>query len=179
MPDTHGKLVILDRDGVINHDSPDYIKSPDEWIPISGSIEAIARLSQAGYRIYLATNQAGVGRGLFSEETLHDIHDKLEQAVENAGGRIEAIFYCPHHPDDGCGCRKPAPGMLMDIAEHAGVDIRGQVYVGDSMKDIEAARAAGCKPVLVLTGNGAHTQRVLHGDVDIYDDLAAFAEHLS
>lgn len=178
MPTKAPKLIILDRDGVINHDSPEYIKSPDEWRPIDGSLDAIAKLHQAGYRIYVATNQAGVGRGVFSLESLHDIHETMRAAVKDAGGEIAGIFYCPHHPDENCGCRKPEPGLLLKAAEHAGVDIREQVYVGDSTKDIEAARAAGCRPVLVLTGNGRKTAADLGEPVETFDDLADFAQHL-
>lgn len=179
MADTKPQLIILDRDGVINQDSPDYIKSPEEWQPIEGSIEAIARLCRAGYRVYVATNQAGIARGLLSEAALQEIHRRMESEVQEFGGRISAIFYCPHHPDDHCQCRKPEPGMLLQAAEHAGVDISQQIYIGDSMKDIEAARAAGCKPVLVLTGNGRRTLADLKKPVESYEDLEAFAEILA
>lgn len=171
------KLVILDRDGVINHDSPAYIKSPDECHPIEGSLAAIARLCNAGYRIYIATNQAGVARGLLSLETLHAINDKLCWEVEEAGGKIEKVFYCPHDPDEGCGCRKPQPGLLLQIADHAGVDIREQVFIGDSTRDIEAAKAANCTPVLVLTGNGRQSLSELAEPVQVFEDLRDFANH--
>lgn len=174
---TH-KIVILDRDGVINFDSPDYIKSADEWKPIPGSLEAIARLHNEGYRIYVATNQAGIARGKLTEQDLAAIHGRMLAAVEAAGGRIAGIQYCPHHPDDRCGCRKPEPGMLHAIAVEAGVPIAGQPYVGDSLKDLRAAEAAGCKPVLVLTGNGEETLR-LNPDADaVFPDLLAFADAL-
>lgn len=173
----NNQLVILDRDGVINHDSPAYIKSPDECHPIEGSLAAIAKLCKAGYRVYVATNQAGVARGLLSPETLHAINDKLCVAAREAGGKIEKVFYCPHHPDEGCGCRKPQPGLLFQIAEHAGVEISEQVFVGDSLRDIDAARAANCTPVLVLTGNGQQTLRDLTEPVQVFEDLDAFVSH--
>ncbi|MEX2488137.1 MAG: D-glycero-beta-D-manno-heptose 1,7-bisphosphate 7-phosphatase, partial [Pseudomonadales bacterium] len=171
----NNQLIILDRDGVINQDSPAYIKSPDECHPIEGSLAAIAKLYKAGYRIYIATNQAGVARGLLSVAALHAINDKLCHEVEEAGGRIEKVFYCPHDPDEGCGCRKPQPGLLFQIAEHAGVDISEQVFVGDSMRDIDAARAANCTPVLVLTGNGQQTLSELVEPVQVFEDLNDFA----
>ncbi len=151
------KLVVLDRDGTINHDSDKYIKSPAEWKPIKGSLEAIARLTQAGCRIVVATNQSGIARGLFDMATLNAIHDTMHRAVHQAGGRIDAIFFCPHAADAGCGCRKPRPGMLHEIAERLNVDLGAVPMVGDSRKDIEAAAAAGARPVLVLTGNGRKT----------------------
>lgn len=172
------KIVILDRDGVINFDSPDYIKSADEWRPIPGSLEAIAKLHKSGYRVYVATNQAGIARGKLSEVDLAAIHARMLAAVESAGGRIEGIQYCPHHPDERCGCRKPEPGMLHAIAEKAGVSIAGHPFVGDSLKDIRAAESAGCLPVLVRTGNGEETLR-LHPDVTaVFDDLLSFVESL-
>jgi len=173
-----GKLVILDRDGVINFDSPDYIKSPEEWTPIPGSIEAIARLNQHGYRIFVATNQAGIARGKLTLSDLHAIHQKLLDAVTAAGGAIAGIEYCPHHPDDHCDCRKPAPGMLLAIERAAGTPIQGHPYVGDSLKDIRAAEAAGCEPVLVLTGNGAETARLKPASTRVFDSLAAFVDDL-
>ncbi len=173
------QVIILDRDGVINDDSPSYIKSPDEWRPIEGSLEAIAMLCRAGYRVYVATNQAGVGRGYFDLDTLHAIHARMQAAIEAHGGEIGGIFYCPHHPDDHCGCRKPEPGLLLEIAEHAGVDIRRQLYVGDSPKDIEAAKSAGCKPVLVLTGHGRETVGTLSEAVDVYESLFDFASRIT
>jgi D-glycero-D-manno-heptose 1,7-bisphosphate phosphatase len=175
------KLIILDRDGVINHDSDAYIKSPEEWRPIPGSLEAIARLTKAGYRIVVATNQSGVARGLFDLETLGAIHARMHQAVAEAGGRIDAIFFCPHGPDSGCACRKPKPGMLIEILRRFGADASEVTTVGDSLRDLQAAVAAGCKPVLVLTGKGRKTMQA--GDLPprtvVRVDLAAVASELA
>ena len=153
------KLVILDRDGVINHDSTSYIKSPAEWKPIPGSLEAIALLNQAGYRVLVATNHSGVGRGLFDMATLNAIHDKMHRALGLAGGRIDGIFYCPHAQDAGCNCRKPKPGLLEEIGRRFGVSLEGVPFIGDSLRDIEAALAVGAQPVLVLTGKGKKTRK--------------------
>jgi D-glycero-D-manno-heptose 1,7-bisphosphate phosphatase len=153
------KLIILDRDGVINHDSPSYIKSPDEWKPIPGSLEAIALLNQAGYRVLVATNQSGVGRGLFDMATLNAIHDKMHRALALAGGRIDGIFYCPHAQDAGCSCRKPKPGLLEEIARRFGVSLDGVPAIGDSLRDLQAAVAVGAQPILVLTGKGKQTRK--------------------
>jgi len=152
------KLVILDRDGVINFDSAQYIKSPEEWRPIPGSLEAIARLTQAGYRVVVATNQSGVGRGLFDMATLNAIHEKMHRAVTQAGGRIEAIFYCPHAADSTCECRKPRPGLLIEIGERFNTPLAQVPAVGDSLRDLEAAAAVSARPMLVLTGKGERTQ---------------------
>jgi D-glycero-D-manno-heptose 1,7-bisphosphate phosphatase len=175
------KLVILDRDGTINLDSEDYIKSPAEWTPIKGSLEAIARLIQADYRVAVATNQSGIGRGLFDTQALFAIHDKLQRALGQVGGRIDAFFFCPHKADDNCRCRKPQPGMLLEIARRFNVAIEDVSMVGDSRKDVEAAAAAGARPVLVLTGNGAKTQAEgnLPRGTTVYADLAAFARQLA
>ncbi len=151
------KLVILDRDGVINHDSASYIKSPEEWKPIPGSLEAIALLNQAGYRVLIATNQSGVGRGLFDMATLNAIHDKMHRALSQAGGRVDGIFYCPHAQDAGCSCRKPRPGLLDEISRRFGVSLEGVPVIGDSLRDLQAAAAVGAQPVLVLTGKGKKT----------------------
>ncbi|HET8596422.1 MAG TPA: D-glycero-beta-D-manno-heptose 1,7-bisphosphate 7-phosphatase [Castellaniella sp.] len=178
------KLVILDRDGVINEDSDAYIKSPGEWIPIPGSLEAIGRLSQAGWRVVVASNQSGVARGMFSMETLAAIHDRMRQAAADAGGRIDAIFFCPHGPDDGCACRKPLPGMLRDIARRLDIRLDGVPLVGDSLRDLQAAAAAGCSPWLVLTGKGratwekSGTSGELPAGTEVRDDLAAVADAL-
>ena len=175
------KLVILDRDGTINHDSADYIKSPAEWDAIPGSLEAIARLHQADYRVVVATNQSGIGRGLFDTQTLFSIHEKLQRALGQVGGRIDAFFFCPHKPDEGCTCRKPQPGMLLEVARRFNVPIEDVFMVGDSRKDLEAAAAAGARPVLVLTGNGAETQTKgnLPRGTTVYPDLGAFARQLA
>lgn len=171
------KLVILDRDGVLNEESPDFIKSVAEWKPIPGSLEAVARLCHAGFRVFVASNQSGIGRGLLDYDALFAIHDKLQRAVADLGGRIDAISYAPDHPDRATEMRKPRPGMLLDIARRLGVSLDNVSAVGDSMRDIEAARAAGARPVLVRTGNGRKAEKELAGasDVRIYDDLAAFA----
>jgi D-glycero-D-manno-heptose 1,7-bisphosphate phosphatase len=153
------KLVILDRDGVINHDSDAYIKRPEEWKPIAGSLDAIARLTQAGYQVVVATNQSGVGRGLFEMATLNTIHDKMHRAVGQAGGRIDAVFFCPHAPDAGCGCRKPKAGLYEEIGRRFNTSLRDVPCIGDSQHDLEAAATAGAQPVLVLTGNGEATRR--------------------
>jgi D-glycero-D-manno-heptose 1,7-bisphosphate phosphatase len=169
------KLIILDRDGVINYDSDDYIKSPAEWIAIPGSPAAIARLNKAGYRVVVATNQSGVGRGLFAPETLQAIHDKMIRAVAAEGGRIEAIFFCPHTPEDRCDCRKPKTGLLQQIAARCQVDLHGVPAIGDSLRDIQAAQAVGARPMLVRTGKGERTLAKGEGlaGVPVYADLAA------
>jgi D-glycero-D-manno-heptose 1,7-bisphosphate phosphatase len=174
------KLVVLDRDGTINHDSDQYIKSPAEWKPIKGSLEAIARLTQAGFRVVVATNQSGIGRGLFDMATLNAIHDTMHRAVHQAGGRIDAIFFCPHTDEHRCECRKPRPGMLQEIARRLNVDLEGVPVVGDSLRDLQAAAAAGARPVLVLTGKGRKTREAggLPQGTAVYADLAAFAAHL-
>jgi D-glycero-D-manno-heptose 1,7-bisphosphate phosphatase len=174
------KLVILDRDGVINFDSEQFIKSPDEWRPIPGSVEAIARLSQAGYRVVVATNQSGVGRGLFDMTTLSAIHDKMHRAVNQAGGRIDAVFYCPHAADSTCTCRKPNPGMLVDIGERFNAALEGVPAVGDSLRDLQAAVAVRARPILVLTGKGERTRDAgsLPDGTEVYADLAAVAQAL-
>jgi len=174
------KLIILDRDGVINHDSDDFIKSPDEWVPIPGSLEAIARLNQAGYRVVVATNQSGIARGLFSIITLNAIHQKLHTAAQQAGADIDAIFFCPHLADDNCDCRKPKPGMLQDIAARFDVNLRGVPTVGDSLRDLQAGFVVGCVPYLVLTGKGEKTRDKggLPPGTTMHADLAAVVDHL-
>ncbi len=170
------KLVILDRDGVINEDSDEYIKSVAEWVPIPGSLEAIALLCQAGYQVYIASNQSGIGRGLFDFDALFSIHERLQRAVAEVGGRISGIEYAPDHPDEVSEMRKPAPGMLKDLARRLGISLEGVPFVGDSESDIEAARAAGARPILVLTGKGERTKsKRKPDDVPIYKDLAEFA----
>lgn len=151
------KLVILDRDGVINFDSDRFIKSPDEWKPIPGSLEAIARLNQAGYRVVVATNQSGIGRGLFDMAMLNAIHDKLYRALAQVGGRIDALFYCPHSADLNCQCRKPRSGMFEEISRRFNISLQGVPSIGDSLRDLQAAAAVGAQPILVLTGKGQGT----------------------
>ncbi len=174
------KLVILDRDGVINHDSDAYIKSPDEWRPIAGSLEAIARLTREGYRVIVATNQSGVARGLFDMDTLGKIHTKMLDAVRAKGGEIDGIFFCPHGPDDGCHCRKPEPGLYEEIADRLKIGLNGVYAVGDSERDVVAARAVAARPVLVRTGKGERTLRKGKnlGEVPVFADLAAFVDGL-
>ena len=175
------KLIILDRDGVINHDSDAFIKSPDEWRPIAGSLEAIARLGKAGYRVVVATNQSGVGRGLFDLATLAAIHTKMHRAVTAAGGHLDAIFFCPHAADAHCHCRKPEPGMLEEILRRFQVEPQSVTAVGDSLRDLQAAAAVGTKPVLVLTGKGQKTMQAggLPPQTLVRVDLAAVAAELA
>lgn len=178
------KLIILDRDGVINQDSDEFIKSPAEWIPIEGSLDAIARLSRAGWRIVIASNQSGIARGLFSTDTLTAIHHKMHQAVADAGGVIDAVFFCPHGPDEGCTCRKPAPGMLLDIGRRFDTPLVGVPVVGDSLRDLQAADQCGCQPWLVLSGKGHQTfeaasqQGLLPAGTEVRDDLGAVVDTL-
>ncbi len=180
-------LLILDRDGVINQDSDDYIRSLDEWMPIPGSIEAIASLSKAGYQVAIATNQSGLSRGYFGLEELEAIHSHLCQLVEEQGGEIAGIFYCPHLPDEGCNCRKPATGLLSAIESELGVLVDGSYFIGDSLKDLQAGQAMNCKPVLVLTGKGEKTRLQLDaceggltnpGSIPVFADLAAASRDL-
>ena len=153
------RLIILDRDGVINHDSDLFIKTPDEWRPIPGSLEAIARLSHAGYRVAVCTNQSGIGRGLFDMATLNAIHNRMHRALSLAGGRIDAVFFCPHTADARCDCRKPLPAMLIEAGRRFGADLATVPCIGDSLRDLQAAEAAGGQPMLVLTGKGEKTLR--------------------
>lgn len=174
------KLVILDRDGVINEESNDYIKTDSEWVPIEGSIEAIARLCQADYRVIVVTNQSGIARGLLTIEDLQAIHERMNQAVANGGGRIDAIFICPHKPDDDCDCRKPRPGMLHSVMERLDIELAGVPLVGDSLRDVQSAMVVGAAPVLVRTGHGARTleQNKHLENVQVFDDLASFVDDL-
>ncbi len=170
--------LILDRDGVINRDSDHFIKSPEEWIPLPGALEAIARLNQAGWSVAVATNQSGIARGLFDELALNAMHQKLHRELSRLGGQIDFIAYCPHGPDDGCDCRKPAPGLLHQIARRWRISLEGVPVVGDSLRDLQAARAVGARPVLVRTGKGRRTLEQGLGGIDaaVYDDLAALAD---
>ncbi len=173
-------LVILDRDGVINYDSDAYIKIPDEWMPIPGSLDAIARLHQVGFTLVVASNQSGVGRELIKLPDLEAINSKMMAAVEAAGGKLAGIFYCPHAPGDHCDCRKPKPGLLRQIEKQFGVSLRGIPTIGDSLRDLEAARAVGARAILVRTGNGEQTLQSLDSSENIegYPDLAAVARQL-
>ncbi|MGE5523300.1 MAG: D-glycero-beta-D-manno-heptose 1,7-bisphosphate 7-phosphatase [Rhodospirillaceae bacterium] len=174
------KLAILDRDGVVNHDSAAFIKSPDEWRPIPGSLEAITRLNQAGYHVVIATNQSGVGRGLFEMATLNAIHDKMHRALAEVGGRLDAIFFCPHAQEANCNCRKPRAGLLDEIARRMNVTLEGVPVIGDAKRDLEAAVAVGARPILVLTGKGQKTRR--EGDLppgtEVYASLAEAVDRI-
>lgn len=176
------KLIILDRDGVINQDSDDYIKTPDEWIPLAGSLEAIARLNRAGYTVAVATNQSGLSRGYFELRDLSAMHRKMEALLSEHGGQIDAVFYCPHGPDEGCDCRKPKPGLLHEIGERFQVDLKNVYFIGDTISDMKAAAASGVKPVLVRTGKGETTERLLQEngftDAPVYPDLSAAVDSI-
>ncbi|WP_162232796.1 D-glycero-beta-D-manno-heptose 1,7-bisphosphate 7-phosphatase [Pseudomonas versuta] len=173
------KLLILDRDGVINYDSDAYIKSVEEWIPLPGAIEAIAQLSKAGWTVAVATNQSGIARGYYDVATLEAMHERLRALVAEQGGEVGIIVYCPHGPDEGCACRKPKPGMLHTIAEHYGADLADCWFVGDSLGDLQAAQAVDSQPVLVKTGKGLLTlAKQLPVNTLIFDDLAAVAAEL-
>ena len=175
------KLLILDRDGVINYDSDAYIKSLEEWIPLPGAVEAIARLSQAGWTVAVATNQSGLARGYYDLATLDAMHTRLRELVAEQGGEVGLIVHCPHGPDDGCACRKPKPGMLLEIASRFNVDLADVPVVGDSLRDLQAADAAGAQPVLVRTGKGTRTEAdpALPRGARIYDNLAAMVRALT
>ena len=174
------KLVILDRDGVINRDSANFIKSPNEWIALPGSLEAIALLNQSGFRIAIATNQSGIARGLFDMTTLNAINDKMYRALGQMGGRIDAMFYCPHTADDNCDCRKPKTGMIEDIGRRFSVELSEVYGIGDSLRDLQAFSDAGCKPILVRSGKGEETlaQGSLPKDTLILADLSEAAQHI-
>lgn len=174
------RLIVLDRDGVINRDSEQYIKSPDEWHPVPGSLEAIARLNHAGFRVVVATNQSGVGRGLLDFATLTAIHERMHRTLAQVGGRIDAVFFCPHAADSRCECRKPKPGMLVEIGRRFDVDMTGVPVIGDSLRDLQAAEAVGALPVLVLTGKGERTLREggFPSQTLIFPDLAFAASAL-
>ena len=177
------KLVILDRDGTINADSDEFIKSPEEWQPLPGALEAIARLNHAGWHVVIASNQSGLGRGLFDVAALNAMHAKLAKLLAAQGGRVDAIFYCPHTPEDACSCRKPLPGLFEQIGERFGVDLRGVPVVGDTLRDVQAGALVGCEPHLVLTGKGAAFRgrplpETFPPGTRVHEDLAAFAEDL-
>ena len=174
------KLIILDRDGVINQDRDDFVKSVDEWIPIEGSMDAIAFLTQAGYNIAVATNQSGIGRKYFTVQDLTEMHAKMHRLVRQAGGEIDGIWFCPHTDADHCSCRKPKPGMMEDILNRFNTDARGVYLVGDSLRDLQAIDAVGGLPVLVLTDKGKKTLAAggLPENTQVFDDLLAFAHHL-
>ncbi|MDH5610826.1 MAG: D-glycero-beta-D-manno-heptose 1,7-bisphosphate 7-phosphatase [Gammaproteobacteria bacterium] len=176
------KLIILDRDGVINQDSDDYIKSPDEWIPIPGSLEAIARLNRAGYIVAVVTNQSGLSRGYFELKDLSAMHRKMEVLLSEHGGQVDAVIYCPHGPKDGCDCRKPKPGMLREIGERFQVSLKEVFFIGDSLSDIKAATVAGANPVLVRTGKGEKTEQLLKDNnfshIPVHDNLTTAVDSI-
>ena len=174
------KLVVLDRDGVINVDSVHFIKNTNEWVPIPGSLEAIALLNQSGYRVAIATNQSGISRGLFDMVTLNAIHDKMYRALNTLGGRIDAIFYCPHSADDHCDCRKPKPGMMEEIGRRFGMDMKGVPVVGDALRDLQAGAALGMQPMLVRTGKGEETLAAgnLPEGTRVFANLAEAVQHI-
>ena len=179
------KLVILDRDGTLNFDRDDYVTSADEWQPIPGALEAVARLTQAGWHAVVATNQSGLGRGLFDMAALNSMHQKLNQRMTQAGGRIDAIFFCPHTPGDDCACRKPLPGLMLQIGERYAVDLKQVPMVGDSLRDLQAGIAAGCEPHLVLSGKSAELDEAQRAALlaqapgtTVHADLGAFADFL-
>jgi len=178
------RLAILDRDGVINEDSERHIRTPEEWVPIPGSLEAIARLCRAEYRVVVITNQSGVGRGLFSLDSMNKINARMFELISQKGGDVDALLFCPHAPDAGCDCRKPRPGLFHELARRLKVNLTGIPAVGDSIRDMQAALAAGAKPVLVRTGKGAETLEAIRDSDDerlkqvaVYDDLAAFVDY--
>lgn len=174
-------LVVLDRDGVLNRDSRNFVKSADEWIPLPGAPGAVARLSKAGFTVAVATNQSGLARGLFDRRALAAMHRKLRRLVGREGGRVDRIVVCPHGPDDGCRCRKPQPGLLERLARHYRVTLDGVPVIGDSLRDLQAAAAVGARPILVRTGNGRRTESALPaklGKVEVFDDLGAAADAL-
>ena len=177
------RLVILDRDGTINADSDEYVKSADEWQPLPGALDAIAKLNHAGWHVVVASNQSGLGRGLFDVAALNAMHAKMHKLVAAAGGRIDAVFYCPHSPEETCNCRKPQPGLYEQIGERYGMDLQGVHTVGDTLRDLQAGTAVGCVPHLVLTGKGAKFRdQPLSADFPAgtrtHDDLSAFADWL-
>ncbi|MCK5263536.1 MAG: D-glycero-beta-D-manno-heptose 1,7-bisphosphate 7-phosphatase [Gammaproteobacteria bacterium] len=176
------KLIILDRDGVINQDSDAYIKSADEWIPLPGSLEAIAKLNRAGYTVAVATNQSGLSRGYFDLKTLSAMHRKMEVLLSEHGGQIDAVFYCPHDPKDGCQCRKPSPGLLHDIGERFQTSLENVFFIGDTISDMKAATAAGAKPILVRTGKGEKTELLLDengfSQVPVHHDLGSVVDSI-
>lgn len=179
MPARDLKLVVIDRDGTLNREPEDYLRGPDDWEPLPGALEAVARLNEAGWRVVIASNQSGLGRGLFDVATLNAVHARMHKAVAQAGGRIDAVFFCPHAPEDECDCRKPAPGLFLQIAERYGIAPAQLVAVGDSVRDARAGVAAGCDTHLVLTGQSVSGRPTdLPSGVSTHADLLAFADAL-
>ncbi|MDJ0701342.1 MAG: D-glycero-beta-D-manno-heptose 1,7-bisphosphate 7-phosphatase [Woeseiaceae bacterium] len=175
------RLVVLDRDGVINRESKDFVKTRDEWQPLPGSIEAIGALSQAGFTVAVASNQSGLARRLFDRNALRAMHRKLRRLVDATGGNVDRIVVCPHGPNEGCSCRKPAPGLLRRLGRHYGIEMTNVPVIGDSLRDLQAAAAIGARPILVLTGNGRKTLELLKGELartEVFDHLSAAADAL-
>jgi D-glycero-D-manno-heptose 1,7-bisphosphate phosphatase len=179
------KLVILGRDGILNEYRDDHVKAAEEWRPIRGALEAVSRLNHAGWHAVVATNQAGIGRGLIDMASINAVHAHMIKLAQAVGGRIDAVFFCPHVPEDHCDCRKPLPGMMRDIGSRYGIDLRQVPMVCDTLRDLQAAQAAGCEPHLVLSGRAAHLdepqlQQMLNSvpATQVHRDLGAFAEHL-
>ncbi|GLR27168.1 D-glycero-beta-D-manno-heptose 1,7-bisphosphate 7-phosphatase [Limnobacter litoralis] len=176
------KLIILDRDGVINEDSDEYVKTVGEWKPIAGSLQAIARLNRGGYRVVVATNQSGIARGMFDLETLSAMHKKMHNLANSSGAHIDAVFFCPHGPEDKCNCRKPKPGLFLEIKSRMGFDLQDVPCVGDSLRDLQAGASQGCKPFLVKTGKGEQTAKAKKDELPpgtmVFDNLLAVAEYL-
>lgn len=183
MPVRIPRLLVVDRDGTLSRDPEDYVHGPEDWEPLPGALEALARLNEGGWRIVVASNQTGLGRGLFDMATLNAVHARMHRTLAQAGARVEAVFFCPHAPDEGCDCRKPAPGLFLQVARRFGVAPQQLVAVGDSMRDVQAALAAGCETHLVLTGQlaawrGGGRPPELPAAVACHDDLAALADTL-
>ena len=174
------RYVLLDRDGVINHDSDDFIKSPEQWLPIEGSLEAIALLNKHGYKVVVITNQSGLARGLFDAATLEKIHAKMQRMIAEKGGKIDAIYFCPHGSDDDCNCRKPKPGLLEAFASDKNVSLSGMAFIGDSLRDLQAAQAVGASPILVKTGKGQKTlHKNPHLNIPVFENLYDAAKHIT
>ena len=173
-------FIILDRDGVINYDSDEYIKSPDEWLPIPGSLQAIAQLNRAGFHVLIATNQSGVARGLYDLEMLDTIHEKLMRELAAVGGHVDEIFFCPHHPDEKCACRKPKPGLIYRMQEKYKMDLADTFFIGDSLVDVQAAKQAGCQPLFVLTGKPNRPLIDINELVNVptFENLAAAVDYV-
>jgi D-glycero-D-manno-heptose 1,7-bisphosphate phosphatase len=178
------KLLVLDRDGTLNRSRDDYVASPDEWEALPGALEAVARLNQAGWRVVIATNQSGIGRGLFDMASLNAIHAKLHRQLAAVGGRLEAVFFCPHAPEDGCHCRKPEPGLFEQIGQRFGVPLADVRVAGNAMRHVQAGAAAGCSTHLLLTGQSEHLREADDAAIGappnthVHEDLSAFADWL-
>ena len=177
------KLIILDRDGTINQDADEFVKSPEDWIALPGSLEAVARLNHAGFTVVVASNQSGLGRGLFDVAAMNATHAKMHSLLATVGGRVDAVFYCPHTPDDGCSCRKPLPGLFEQIGERYGIELKGVATAGDNLRDMLAGAAVGCEPHLVLTGKGAQYRgnalpATFPKGTVVHEDLAGFADFI-